>query len=346
MNTFIRLILFPIALIITLLWYTCSDEPTKPPPNNGIDSTTHNWRFEIDTLGGYNSGAHDVVAFSENDTWISGNFYVYTNPNDPGERTLYNVAHFDGKTWKLMQVGSPVFDGILLYALNPQFMVLSAYGFHFYNGYSWRMITVKDYSIFQGEYGMWASKPTEVHMVGNKGSWIIWDGDVDGGNFRRIPTPTNIDLKDIYGDGDVIYACGITPNFDRSIVLKYENGKVTTIDSANPQKLFQIFSLWYSAKENVLAYAGARQKIFHKVWKEADSLGNVIPYCEIVRGSAPNNVWWGGSFLTLLHYNGSTWKLFKLPSQTGILTNISVHDNFLIATGFDDAAIIVRGYKQ
>ncbi len=32
MNTITRFLLFPAALIITILWYTCNEEPTKPPP--------------------------------------------------------------------------------------------------------------------------------------------------------------------------------------------------------------------------------------------------------------------------------------------------------------------------
>ena len=95
---------FPILLCTLALCLPACEETILKPPPGMTDTTTHDWRFEVDTLGGWWSGARDVVAFSRDDAYVTGEFRVYPDPNDIGVFDRYNLAHWDGRTWTLLQV--------------------------------------------------------------------------------------------------------------------------------------------------------------------------------------------------------------------------------------------------
>jgi hypothetical protein len=340
-------LIFCAGLCATFVFYACSRaQPTEPAP------TSHNWRFEMDTLGGGGSGVRGVVAFTKDDAWATGNFYRYPDPSNPNNAVIYDLAHWDGKRWTYFQMPDLLYhDGGALFALAPDFMLAYSYGLHLYDGTEWNTIQIPYGAIHEGVTAMWTDNRTQVHCVGGKGTWVRWNGSVKNGSFTTIATPTDIDFKDIYGDGGRIFACGVSPDYGRSIVLKYENSVFTVIDSAKYPGEKAVNSVWYHSRDDALAYAGTYEMIIHNGKKQISDTSKNIPYCLSVRGTGINNVWFVGHYLYIVHYNGLSFKVFAnvLP-KTGVLKNIDVHEEYFFAGGYiglnDQTArgVIVRGY--
>lgn len=319
------------------------------------DTTTHNWYFEVDTLGEHLSGARGIVAFSKDDAWVTGEFRIYKNPNDPGSLwDTYSYARWDGKKWKLGYFDRQYGNGATtLYAKNKNFMIAVENYFLLWNGAWWQNVLFVP-GTFQGLNGIWAETPSIVHIVGGSGTWTLWDGNVENPSFRSLPTPTTIDLKDIYGDGDRIYACGTNQSNSRSVLLLYEKGTFTVIDSTVPGRNISAVAVWYTTKDTVLALADPMITTIHKgVMKHGRDSINAYPTMLAVRGSSSNNIWWAGHFLDMIHYNGVSFRHFRRPfQQSGQLQNISVSEDFFFATGYQRLqngelrGIVVRGYRR
>ncbi len=352
-STVAKIFLLPAVILLTT-FSRCDDKPTGPPPPASPDTTAHDWRFEIDTLGDRNSFANKIVAFGPNDAWAAGKFLEYTNPNDPWDSKEYNVAHWDGKKWTLWQVVYPTArDGYSIFGLrNDHILLATNRGFYIFEGSSWRSITIPE-GTFQGLVGIWGKDEREFHIVGDNGTWTKWDGQVPIGHFTKIPTATTVDLTDIYGDGDVIYACGVNAQHSRSILLRYQDGIPVVVDSSHQFGDPKYISVWYTKRDNILAVCGDWQRLQYNGWKTADSNWSVLPWCNQVRGSGLNNIWWVGQRMYLLHYNGSTWRQWRNYFQNqGQLLGVAVGKDYLFASGIQYVAdgwprgIVIRGYSM
>jgi len=75
-----------------------------------LDTTSHDFVWEIDTLGDYGSYLNDVAIINENDIWAVGYLEV-SEYDSAGNRhqAFYNAAHWDGDNWKLLKIQPPNF---------------------------------------------------------------------------------------------------------------------------------------------------------------------------------------------------------------------------------------------
>jgi hypothetical protein len=109
--------------------------------------------------------------------------------------------------------------------------------------------------------------------------------------------------------------------------------------------------VWYSKQDDVLAVCGSWQRFQHNGWHTADSNWHALPWCNFVRGSGLNNIWWVGQRMYLQHYNGNTWRQWRnyFPNQ-GELTGVAVGKDYFFACGIQFVAdgwprgIVIRGY--
>ena len=85
---------------------TCKKEPSVVPPQNRSDTTSHNFAWELDSLGDASVGSsilHDVAIVSDTVVWAVGEIYAKdsTGRADP---IAYNAAKWDGKKWQLLRI--------------------------------------------------------------------------------------------------------------------------------------------------------------------------------------------------------------------------------------------------
>jgi hypothetical protein len=354
------LALLAVAALAAGLALSCEDAAV--PPLRGVaDTTTHDWRFEIDTLGGFNSGIRDVVAFGRNDAWITGEIRIYPDPTDLGHYDLYNLAHWDGTKWTLQQVyvnpppdyHSYIAGGDQLIGLSDHTIIMVASDMVRSDGNKWIHCELQLSAFPSGPTRMWVRNDREIYIGCSRGDITRWDGRAHNGKFELLHTPpTGLPIVDVSGDGDAIFACELNSSRSRSAILVNRGKPFVVFDSMRTDFILQASSATYLSKGDVLAVAGSGIRLFKDgAWYDPDPGVSIVPYCYTVRGTAANNIWFGGAFLFLAHYNGSTFRYFP-RIRNGILKRIVVGEDYFFAVGFqildngEPRGVVIRGYRN
>ncbi|MGH7601795.1 MAG: hypothetical protein ACREOI_35990, partial [bacterium] len=88
------------------------------------DTTSHNFVFQIDTLGdGSSSLLNDVFIIDENNIWAVGEIYL-KDANGQFIYPPYNAAQWNGRTWNLLKIPVKDFGG-----LTTSFPLKTVFGF-------------------------------------------------------------------------------------------------------------------------------------------------------------------------------------------------------------------------
>ena len=317
---------------------------------------SHNWRFEIDTLGEDGSGVQSVIAFNKNDAWVSGQFIKFINMKPDSINWIdYPIAHWNGNNWTIYPLITPDSQttpwGEAIYGLTSNNILLFAYGVWNYNGLMWNYLPSKQAPVQTASSAMYGIRSDEIYSVGYEGTIGRWDGKI----FSNINSPTTCYLLDIYGEDNNYRAAGTSLDGTRSVLIKIENGTASLVDTSTQSNFFQYYSIWFKTMDSVWAQTGNRSKILYRGhWIIPEIHGITVPYCERVRGTGINNIWFAGNFLFLMHYDGITWRYYPqiLDAGTGSLHSLFVSDDYLFAGGWlvlkdgSTHGIVVRGYRQ
>ncbi len=324
--------LYPIFVILSLILFTgCpeQEEPLECGPhqieldgececmegyhwntNNTdcvLDTTNHNFVWEIETLGNYGSYLNDVAIVDENNIWVVGNIET-----DSGR---FNTAHWDGYDWKLIRLlyNGIVNQGRAIFIQDDYLLVSAGSLFYSWDGITWEEWNI-DIGTFPGGINViWGSSPNNIYFVGNSGSIVHYDGSV----FTRMESGTEVDLIDIYGvDESNIWIVGDDDDLGVSIVLKYENESWTTkflytyneIPTDYPEGKYR--SVW-AHMDTVYIRCGT------VLWKESITTGDGYGEDRVIypaggtnrlRGIHYNDIIDVGYCQKVVHYNGDNWK--------------------------------------
>lgn len=233
----------PLLLVLVLI-FSCK-ESTKPAncdpgfapciSNETVccaDTTSHNFIWEIDTLGvSLNSWANvwDVSILSDDDIWVSG-----TMPINPQEWQLANCAHWNGSEWELFEVsrgpgGYSPDTFYTIYAVDEN--NIWGMGPFLFNGTEWIYLNASPSDTWDSDgyiYDTWGNSPDNVYFSGGTGyeagigTVVHWNGSV----FTKINPGTNSVLKSISGNSNHIYTCGnelySTPLSEHSVLYEYD----------------------------------------------------------------------------------------------------------------------------
>ncbi|MBI5474091.1 MAG: hypothetical protein HY961_17285 [Ignavibacteriae bacterium] len=155
-----------------------------------MDTTSHDFAWQIDTLGVTSSVLRDVAIISENDIWAVGELYFNDTTTGQLDPILYNVAHWDGTRWEIKRLLSdcrlywpncgPVFftpsRGKAVFAFGPNDVWIVAGGVHHFDGTRW---TEQRAIVEIGSTNkMWGSSSRDLWFVGNAGLIIHYNGSV------------------------------------------------------------------------------------------------------------------------------------------------------------------------
>jgi len=208
-----------------------------------MDTTSHNFTWEIDTLGEYGSYLNDVWIVDENDIWVVGNIET--------DCMEYNMAHWDGVEWELMglvsqdeQIGHPGIDPIIEnysshtldlnsihYFSENDIWITSGLPMH-WDGNNWTLYHLWNMGVLDNDDGgvtqLWGTSSNNMYFVGRTGSIVHYDGN----EFTKMESGTDVDLIDIDGtpDGEPIYIIGrINTGWYSNLVLVYSNNVWNTL---------------------------------------------------------------------------------------------------------------------
>ena len=306
-----------------------------------LDTTSHDINWKVETIGGSGSFAFDVAIISENDIWMVGEFQ--TAESD----TPYNAAHWDGLVWELERIQINNFSGLIyptqltsIFAFSSSdiwvFSNAGSYG-HF-DGTEWSSEWIPQH---QGTIRkIWGSSSNNVFFVGGNGSITKFNGS----GFSLMNSGTDINLTDIYGtpDGSEVWACGWNSSDGRSVLLRLNGNNWETLWERNgnnnnlPYSSF-MSTLWTSGRTEFLLTGIPDGIVRHSIsnldFAKKDEFAREI-FTYRIRGDNTNNVYLAGTFSSIWHFNGASWKRYDyLLNQADRLRSIDVKNGIVVAVG-------------
>jgi hypothetical protein len=310
---------------------------------NTMDTTNHNFTWQIDTLGdGQSSHLLDVSIINDTLAYAVGEVYVRDSIGQ------YNVDPFNFLTWNgklwLMQSITYVPLGAVFAFSNHDIWVGSSAPYH-NDGVSWHTYNVT--GIFNGYINkIWGTNSSNVYIVGTNGSIAYFNGTI----WQKQESGTNIDLMDVWGspDGNIVWACGYNSNNYGTCLLKNEKnlGWTMVYDGTSARSKFRSDSL-----SGALAsiYAPTSQSLLlsspvgvYSMRSDTHGEGTRLSFTpsyfpgfpNCIRGNGPNDWIVVGDYSMLAHYNGATWKYFaELRQNNDQINAVSFHGNLVVGVG-------------
>ncbi len=326
-----------------------------------MDTTSHNFTWEIDTLGdGASSHLSDVAIVNDTCVWVVGEINVHDSVGG-WKNPPYNIARWDGHSWQLYTLnftydyGTGYAQAVAVYAFGPTDVLVSAgASVMHWNGQHWTNLDYLYHSqgniLIGSVYRMWGTSVNDLYGVGLQGSIVHWDGT----SWQTIASGTTLDIQDVWGsrnqktgEWEILAVASDNELNEGNKVLKINsNGAMAIPDTGLP---WSLTGIWFSSSQ---AYYIVGDGIFferslNQPWRSLHQ-GLTTYYTGAVQAAKINDVAIVGAFGVVLHYNGSTWRNYQ--SETGLTsgswTAVRIEENLLIAVGENlDKAVILIGRR-
>lgn len=320
------------------------------------ETTSSNFRWEIDRIGVHPTCLNDVQIISENDVWVVGDIRLedtYTYDSAGVWQLPYSAVHWDGEEWKLVRfIGEPLYaippTGIHYFS-DSSIWFTTGRIFH-YDGDTTKLMWTQDYS--SGEYlnHVWGSSESDIWFVGTKGLIVHYDGQ----SFTRVPTGNTIRYSDVKGtpDGKHVFIVGdniLTPY--ECCVWHFDNGNMKMIyytDKSAPTdgKFGEVMSVgvydnyaYFQTAAGLWVYDFLRNSSEIIPSTKDEALASII-------AQDRNDVFGFGSIW--VHYNGENWITNNELFWDITWPRADFKRNFVVAAGIArDAShgVIIRGYR-
>jgi len=321
-----------------------------------MDTTSHNFTFQTWTFGGTagSSVLYDVAILDENNIIAVGEIMVADS--SPNGYTTYNAVHWDGNQWELLRIPYRDFGNHIVYGPLRTVLAFSATDIWFCSYADLVHFDGSNYlskaffmtgSNFNGQVSkMWGTDKNNIYCVGRSGSIYHYNGI----SWKKIESGTDIDINDVWGIIDPItnsrkVFCAV------SFVLQLGEHKILTLDENNKIDSLpwntgrRVGSVWTSDGKNIYTGGGGVFQNKSGSWKEETSIP--LYYTNRVRGNALNDVFVGGDFGLLAHFNGVDWKVYQEFLFSASSLSITVNKDIIGAVGrFGESALIILGKRN
>jgi hypothetical protein len=326
-----------------------------------MDTTSHNFTWQIDTLGVTSSVLYDVAIINDTLAYAVGEMYLRdsTGQIDP---QAWNAAKWNGQRWELLRIqfytfcgqsGTGSYPAKAVFAFSPQEVWIAMGGSQVvrWNGQSQSAPMCTPVSINK----LWGESPSSVYAVGNGGGLAHYNGST----WQRLESGTDVYLTDVWGtpDGVEVWTCG-WDNSGGGVVLRLAGNIVQKIwdkQAPVPHLVYRgkLNSLWSDGRsEFVLTGTGDvfRHSLLDPriVRRDQISLGH---FAYALRGTARNDLLLAGDFSMIWHWNGSTWhKYQELTNTDDRLFALSLSHTQAIAVGtrfmgISHTGLVIRGRR-
>jgi hypothetical protein len=347
--------------LLSVFIISCHKLAPPQPPDNFVDTTSHNISWSIYQFGDALSNAlFDVGIVNDTLAYAVGSI---TLNDSTGHLTFpgYGIVRWNGKTWKLLQLSwvdnegnKSYFDnieGILI--LSPNDIWLAAGSVFHWDGVSpqaqlmWLRNAVPDPDAFI--IRLWGNSPSSIYAVGNAGTIIHYDGKT----WQAIKSGTTMQIRDIWGAVDpsngTTQILAVASADSAKKLIRIQGTSASFIPDSGLSTALS--SVWFVPNQKyyvVGAGIGQKDRLDNSPWSVYPS-GVVTSYMSSrVRGRAINDVFVVGSFRELVHFNGESWHNYRdqVPITNGALGQIAMTEHLVIAVGDDgQPAIAVVGRR-
>jgi hypothetical protein len=323
-----------------------------------MDTTSHNFTWQIDTLGDGNSSVlRDVAIINDTLAYALGEIYKKDSTGN-FETEPYNLAVWNGSVWKLQKAVVyylssrvvPPLEGIFAFS-STDIWLTSSYPIHG-NGTNWTLYRLPDLGINASVSKIWGTSSSNIYFVGRNGSIVFFNGS----SWRKIQSGTELDVYDIWGtknnttgETDVFaVAAKQFLTFDNKI-FKVTPSRVYTLP--NDGIFYSIHGIWFKGNgPYFIVGAGIYKK--HNIENKSDWQ---IPFSMItayytyaIRGNDINDIFICGAFGEILHFNGVASKSYKdiTGITSGAYYEIDFKNNLIIAVGQESARGVIAMGKR
>jgi hypothetical protein len=334
-----------------------------------MDTTSHNFTWQIDTLGdGGGSVLYDVAIINDTLVYAVGEIYKRDSLGN-WDPLPYNLVKWNGQRWQLLriqfytfcgQAGTGSYPAKSIFAFGPDDIWIGMNGSQVvrWNGQAQSLPECTPVSINK----LWGENPNSIWAVGNNGQIAHYDGV----RWRRIESGINVNLLDVYGtpDGAVVWACGYYDDQLGTYLLRFlGSGWEMAYDGTQSEFIIRsdllsgAFTSVYT-DGNKRIYVASPAGVYMAPWNtrgEAKRLSFTPTWFpgfpRRIRGEEARDWFIVGAFNFIAHYNGSTWRHYsELMHDDGRLLSVSQRGNFVVAVGYSyhpihRRAIVFRGRR-
>ena len=323
-------------LIFALTSMTCH-APTEPS-GNSADTTSNDWTFTETMLGdGGGSQLYDVSIVDDTLAYAVGAVYK-TDSSGSFQPTPYNLAKFDGTSWKLEQTSVEFRGNRIILPLQgvdtfSPTQIWLAGSLPIYGGdttwqiYDLRTTLSPDIDVSKA----WGTSAQSMYFVGLGGTIVSYNN----GTWRKIASNIGLTIQNIYGNDGTVLAVASDPgeSLDKAI-LQINGTSVTQLSTAGIQ--WPLSSVWFVPGHYYVVGQGIYEKtsLSQSTWQE-DSV-DTVDFFSCIRGNAWNDFFVAGGYGQLLHFNGKSWRSYQdvLGLQQGGIASIAVKGNLMIGVGY------------
>jgi hypothetical protein len=319
-----------------------------------MDTTSSAWQWALDTLGVMNSYLVDCAIIAPDNIWVVGEIYARDSLGNV-ENIPHNAARWNGQRWELKRipfigpcsaVDYPPLNAIWAFS-ETNILVTNGGSIVRYDGRNAVMDCGMN-SLLAGSINkIYATSPQDVYLVGNAGTIAHYDGL----RWRRVESGTGLPIVDIHGVRSTkgeYEILAVADGYDRpegSYVLSITNNTVQQV--WHDPRPYGLDEIWFVPSRQYIVVGSGVWKSYSAApgssWSWVSGLPPIHSTC--IRGQALNDIFVGGAFWNLMHFNGTTWRSY-FPFASGSFTSVAMKGNVAIAVGgSSNRAIVVQGRR-
>ena len=333
-----------IIITIPLLFMSCpGPDPISELPT---DTTSHDFIWEIDTLGKNGSYLNDVAIVDSNNIWVVG--MIKTDTGD------YNAGHWDGEKWELMKIllGGTGY-AIEYFSKDNIWIILEGMPTH-WNGLKWTFYHLQNMGLnISILKALWGTSSDNMYFVGNNGSIVHYDGT----DFEKMKSGRDTRLIDVAGseNGEYVFVAGtkiVVP--ESSIALEIKNNQINELyytTNINPAetKYGNIKAVSICGDIAYMATGGGLWKYNYKKQKSELISDNGLYElsCQSLIVQNHNDILWIFGIFGYTHFNGIDWERIIIDYDF-YLNSGKLQNNLAILVGNDknlQYALIAKGKR-
>ena len=318
-----------------------------------MDTTIHNFTWEIDTLGeGLNGYLKDVVVVNDSCAYAVGLIRIKDSSGnwDPNQ---YTVGTWDGHRWEY-SVGAGAGMGAV-FAFSRYDVWAGTSGLYHYTGGNWIPANI---SAGIGGYitKIWGTSGEDLFVVGTNDQIEHFDGLA----WKHSNAGLGVDFTDVWGtqDGTEVWTCGWNQTAYGTYILKYTVASGWTIvrngtqaqNLVLPDSISGTYTGVYTDRPNCI-FIGSSAGLFRAfanttgAARRLSFTNSFFPgFPEALRGNSINDITIVGDYAMIAHYNGATWRYFSsFRSGNQRLLAVSQRKNIVMVAGIIDDPINSKG---
>lgn len=323
-----------------------------------MDTTSHDFSWQVFTIGDYNSRIRDVAIINDTLIYAVGEFYKNL-PNGQEEYPPYSLAKWDGHSWSLKRLyykdkdyqGKEVIAPItvpiscILPFKYDDIWFSSGSVFHWNGQDSLIELSISRLALMDNvENGksldqIWGTGSDNIYAAGNNGTLARYDGH----KWEVIESGTSLTFYDIWGglnslnSKQEVLAVG-------SIVLTHSGRVIEKLDGLKAEEIstegipYNITTVWFMPDK---AYYIAADCLYYKhrltdpIWTEITGLTKFDILG--IYGQDRNDILITSGYGDILHFNGKSWKSYYNQTMLdGAYVAVKLKNNLAVAVGATD----------